>query len=667
MVFCRVKYRFLANIGLFLLFAFLTASAQWISLGPNGGDARSLAVDPSNPDRVFLGTSAGELFLSTDRGASWTRYAHLGENYDYVLDHIAIVPSDPAVMYVSAWSIENNGGDLFKSTDHGRTWTAMPAMRGKSIRAMALSPSDSRAIAVGALDGVYRSLDGGQNWERISPASSAEIKNIESIAFDPRSVHTVYAGTWHLPWKTEDGGRTWENIKQGIIDDSDVFSIIVDQKNPSVVYVSACSGIYKSETAGAQFKKVQGIPFSARRTRVLHQDPTNSAVVYAGTTDGLWKTVDSGQTWARVSGANLIINDVLVDPRDPNAVLLATDRSGVLMSRDGGNSFADSNRGFSHRQVTAVVVDRDDPERIYAAMINNREYGGVYQSRDSGRTWSAWNFGLGARDIFSLDQSDDGTIVAGTNQGVFSLKKDTGKWNPINLVLREKTTTIPVKPRKKGAPKTRIKREWIKSAITGRAAQVRVGNGTWFAATAQGLFKSKDSGASWTGGAVLGQAQFVAVDTDGKKVLAASPVAVLLSDDLGESWKQLELPPFVSRIFNVAVGPNGDLWIVTHMGTFRSRNTGGSWEHISAGYPPTKFSYVRYDRAGARLIGVAGARNRVYQSFDGGDTWSLQADAVYPIRNLSVAQGRILAVTDFSGVISQTGQRQSSASGGGSR
>ena len=67
-----------------------------------------------------------------------------------------------------------------------------------------------------------------------------------------RTPNVIYAGTWHLPWKTTDGGATWTSIKQGIIEDSDVFSILVDPKQPKVVYLSACSGIYKSEDGGGE-------------------------------------------------------------------------------------------------------------------------------------------------------------------------------------------------------------------------------------------------------------------------------------------------------------------------------------------------------------------------------------------------------------------------------
>ena len=139
----------------------------------------------------------------------------------------------------------------------------------------------------------------------------ADIKNIESIAVDPKDLNKIYAGTWHLAWKTADGGVTWQQIKKGMIDDSDVFSVIVDHSNPSIVFASACSGIYKSETAGGLFSKIQGIPFSARRTRVLKQDPTNENIVYAGTTSkASRKSSHLGKTWKRTSNPEIVVNDV---------------------------------------------------------------------------------------------------------------------------------------------------------------------------------------------------------------------------------------------------------------------------------------------------------------------------------------------------------------------
>src|SRR5204863_4404604 len=106
------------------------------------------------------------------------RFAHLGTNDDYVLDHIVIDPQNPKHIYVSAWSLENQQvGDVFRSRNGGKDWEAMGGMHGKSVRAMSLSASDGKVLVAGALDGVFRSRDGGNNWERISPPNHAEIKN----------------------------------------------------------------------------------------------------------------------------------------------------------------------------------------------------------------------------------------------------------------------------------------------------------------------------------------------------------------------------------------------------------------------------------------------------------------------------------------------------------
>src|SRR5437899_12923134 len=127
---------------------------QWKPLGPDGGDVRSLARDPHSPDRILLSTSAGQIYQSTDGGANWLRFARLGDGNDYVLDRIIFHPTRPGVVYVAAWSVENNGGDIFRSADGGRTWNVLKAMHGKSVRGFAMSKSNPDVLVAGALDGV---------------------------------------------------------------------------------------------------------------------------------------------------------------------------------------------------------------------------------------------------------------------------------------------------------------------------------------------------------------------------------------------------------------------------------------------------------------------------------------------------------------------------------
>src|ERR1700694_389640 len=136
---------------LLLLTAALAGAQPWKTLGPDGGDVRSLAFEPNNPDRIFLGTSSGTLYLSTDGGGSWSRLSHLGNSFEMVLDHIIVDPADARIMYVSAWSVESATGDLFRSKDGGKTWAILPEMHGKSIRALALAASDPKTVIAGAL------------------------------------------------------------------------------------------------------------------------------------------------------------------------------------------------------------------------------------------------------------------------------------------------------------------------------------------------------------------------------------------------------------------------------------------------------------------------------------------------------------------------------------
>jgi photosystem II stability/assembly factor-like uncharacterized protein len=643
-------------IGLFC--ATFSWASQWTILGPDGGDVRSLSYDPRNPDHIFLGTSTGTIFSSADGGHNWSRFAHLGSD-DYVLDHIAIDPQNPKHMFVSAWSVENQqAGDLFRSHDGGKNWEALSGMHGKSIRALAISASDSKVLVAGALDGIFRSKDGGNSWERLSPANHAEIKNIESIAVDPKNSDVVYAGTWHLAWKTADAGATWQHINKGMIDDSDVFSIIVDSTNPSVVYASACSGIYKSESSGDLFHKLQGIPFSARRTRVLKQDPSNPQVVYAGTTEGLWKTMDGGKSWKQVTNPEIVVNDVMVDPRNSDRVLLATDRSGVMASDDGTKSFTASNHGYTHRYVTSILADKNDQNSILVGVVNDKQWGGVFASPDGGQHWSQKSSGLGGKDVFALEQASNGAVVAGTNRGIFLLERNSSAWKPINTIINEKTSRVT----KKGSKKAVATKTSVRSVLDARVSELEITPKRWLAATSSGVYSSSNQGKSWSGGPILGQKEFISVQANGEEIVAATRSNVVVSHDGGTSWKQGHLASYVSSIRGLTLTPDGEILIAAREGAFRSADAGSSWEHVMNGLPDKNLSSITYDSGHKRLLATSTATGVVFESRDGGRSWRRGPDSGYPLRRISVVRGRFMAATPFDGVIAQPESDVESAS-----
>ncbi len=465
--------------------ALLTASlhaAPWLALGPDGGDARRLAPDPHDPRHLFLGAVDGWIYESHTAGESWQRLAQVGQRDDLVLDSIVVDPSNARHLIVGAWVLDHPDGGIFISNDAGLHWTSQAEMRGQSVRALAISAVNPKIVVAGSLQGVFRSQDGGGHWMQISPPDSKEIHEIASVAIDPKDPNTIYTGTWHLPWKTTDGGEHWNNIKQGIIDDSDVFSIIVDPDSPNTVYASACSGIYKSEDAGQLFHKVQGIPSTARRTRVLLEDPQNSNIVFAGTTEGLYRTVDAGKNWKRTTGPEITVNSVAIDPVT-HRVLLATDKGGVVASDDGGDTFHSANTGFSARQITALKRDALHPGTIFVGVVNDRNWGGVFQSDNGGFNWTQRSSGLEGRDVFSLGQAPDGTLIAGTAHGLFRLNTASETWTRVDdapvappapaahpIAVAPRGPVLPVRPPVAVAPNRYTQRTGVKTRSSSAAA-----------------------------------------------------------------------------------------------------------------------------------------------------------------------------------------------------
>ena len=604
--------------------------AQPHMIGPDGGDVRSLAYDPHNPDRILLGTSSGQIFESRDRGTSWTRFAHLGAGPEYVLDHIVFDPSDSHKLYVAAWSIEHENGELFRSHNGGKSFESLSAMKGKSIRSFAMAPSNPKILVAGALDGVFRSDDGGDHWNRISPEGHKDIKNIESLAIDPKNPDVMYTGTWHLAWKTDDGGRNWHQIKNGVIDDSDVFSLIIDPQQPSTVYLSACSGIYKSTSSGELFKKAQGIPFSARRTRVLKQDPNHENVVFAGTTEGLWKTEDAGTTWHRVTAPNIIVNDVMIDPRDSTRVMLATDRSGVLLSTNNSASFTASNEGFAHRQVRALLADNKNSNVLYAGMVNDKEFGGVFVSRDAGQRWSQLSNGLNGRDVFTLAQDEKGNVYAGTNAGLFRLAQNARMWNRV---------TVP----------------GVMPNVPDLAIQ---GNNLYVPTSSGALLVSRDMGKTWNLQHAAKKEPFQRVRAANNVVVASTFTTMLVSYDAGKHFNVEQSLP-VTLITGIAIDDQQNVWISSAQGLFRQQK-GGSWQPMYTDLPKAKITSLDYDEHSHHLLAIVDGSTEVFGSSDG-SKWHRMEDAGLALHRAIPLRDRVLALSQYEGIVSFDGSDRMSA------
>ncbi|MDW8217770.1 MAG: hypothetical protein RML57_09270 [Acidobacteriota bacterium] len=672
-----------------LLTSILAEQVEWKVTGPFGGTVRALAQDPTNPQRLFIGTADGQIYATTDGAQTW-RWLPSFNRSQYIVESILIDPTATDTLYAAVWMLENDQeGGVYKSTDGGRTWREV--FKQASVRALAMAPSDARILVAGTLTGAFRSTDGGETWERLSPAGHSGLRNIESVAIDPRSPDTVYVGTWYLPWKTTDGGKNWTFIHgeaSKLIEDSDIFSIAIDAFDPERVYCSACSGIYRSLDGGRNWTKFKGIPYSARRTHVIFPHPTREKEIFAGTTEGLWRTTDGGDTWRQVLPSTTTINEIRIHPTAPDRVIVGTENRGVLISEDGGMTFRPSNNGFVTRRISGLLADSMQRGRIFASVMFNGAEGGVYVSTDLGHTWQPASQGLGARDVYGLHApvGDSRRLYAATNDGVFFTDNSGGLWQPANPPADWKPTPVApggrrpaatslvprTRPSVKGRPAARLtaRRTVLRQRLKGHVVELAsTGDGWLYAAAWDGLFRTDNPVKGWEKirlGTYRGRVFSVAVSPrNSDVVLAGVSDGLLVSRDGGATWERAALPMQAAKdatcVQEIAIHPRQPevILVGTRRTAYVSYDGGKSWERLARGIGFGDIAVIRFNPRNADEVLVGDAQGGgLYLSVNGGQLfYRLDWRAELPGRRMWAAAfdpfttGRMYAGSVTSGVM----------------
>ncbi len=607
-------------------------------LGPNGGDVRDVAIDPKDKDRLYISTLDGQLFTSADAGKSWKLFVNLNEP-QLIVDNVLVDVSDSNRIYASGHRYKSAGG-FFYTTDRGATWKEAKDLAKESIQAMAQSTYDPKTITVGALSGVWISKDSGVSWKKTDSASMP--LNVNSMAVDPRNTSTIYAGTSWRPYKSTDSGKSWNLIKTGMIDDSDIFAITINDEDPEHIIASACSGIYESFNGGAQWAKIQGIPSQSRRTRSIVQHPTKPGVIFAGTTEGFWMSTNGGKSWSLTTQRNLEVNSVAVHPDAPDRIFIGTNNFGVMVSNDGGRNFVQTNNDFSSRFTYSVTPDIEQPNRLYATTQNTATSGGFFfTSSDGGRNWmQAKNLDITRVSPFSVlqDKQTPTTLYLGTNMGIYRSTDRGMVWNYIEPPKPVKKTTTRRRGRKAPAKPVAKVAETGPKLVPALDEKVKVlaytdddKNGM-FAGTASGLYRTYDIDKGWEKlefGPGIDSNVFVIHTSPlvpGTIWVGTATSGVIVSTDDGHTWMKVKATPENVPISSIASDPQlpNNIYIGTTQSFYLSRDGGRSWLRRGGNLPLGNYSSILIDPKDTRQIFISSSFEKdggIFYSIDSGMNW----------------------------------------------
>ena len=420
-------------------------------IGPfRGGRTVGAAGIPGQPNVFYIGVNNGGVWKTDDYGLTWNPI--FDDQPTGSIGTIAIAPSNPDVVYVgSGEGLQRPdlsvGDGIYKSTDGGKTWHHLGLADGQQIPAILVDPRDPNRVFVAALGhpygpnserGVFRSTDGGQTWRKV--LYKDEHTGAVDLAFNPRNPRIVYAVLWQArqgPWengafsgpgsglfKSIDGGDTWNQLTSGLptfAQGLDRIGIGVGPGDGRRMYALVESdhdtgGLYRSNDAGATWRRVNGeqrIYGRGNDFACVRVDPKNRDVVYVANTT-TYKSIDAGENFTAIKGApgGDDYHTIWINPNNPDIILLAADQ-GATITVNGGRTWSSW-----YNQPTAqfyhVITDNQFPYWVYGGQQESGSVGISSRGNDGQITFREWH-PVGAEEYGTIapDPLDPNIVYGG--------------------------------------------------------------------------------------------------------------------------------------------------------------------------------------------------------------------------------------------------------------
>lgn len=662
----------------------LVSGLKFRNIGPafTSGRIADFAVNPKNHSEFYVAVASGHIWKTTNKGLTFEPI--FDNNGTYSIGCLALDPNNTNVIW--AGTGENNhqralgyGNGVYKSLDGGKSWKNMGLKESRQIGMILIDPRNSNTVYVAAEGsawgpggdrGLYKTIDGGQKWEKVLNIS--ENTGINNIICDPRNPDILYAtseqrrrhvftkiggGPETAVYKSEDAGKNWRKLTSGLPSEQmGGMGIAISPQNPDVLYIiveaaNNAGGFFRTSDRGETWSKMSEHVSSGQYYNEIFCDPVQFDKVYSVETF-TFVTNDGGKNWSRVSNKDRHVDDhaLWIDPTDNKHVMIGGD-GGIYITHniDEGLWYQVSNLPVT--QFYRVALDDAQPfYNVYGGTQDNNTLGGPSRNIcEDGVTSGEWIVTVGGDGFWPRVEPNNPDIVYSESQYGNVVRYDKKSGERINI-----------KPQPRKGEKT-YKWNWDSPIIISPFSPTRL----YMAANK--LFRSDDRGNTWqvisddltaqidrNTWPVMGK--FWSVDAVAKDVstslfgtivsLDESPVKenliyvgtddglIQVTEDAGKTWRKTSSFPgvpdnsYVSDIFASRFDENVVFASLRNLKRddfkpylLKSADKGKTWTSISANLPENGSVHcIEQDFVKADLL-FAGTEFGAHFSINGGQSW----------------------------------------------
>ena len=685
------------------------SNLQYRNIGPfRGGRSAAVCGVDGNPDLYYMGSTGGGVWKTEDAGQNWKNISD--GFFGGTIGAVSVAPSNNNIIYAGGGEVTvrgnvSHGYGLWKSMDAGETWQYKGLKEGQYIPRIRIHPKNPDLVYAAVLGhvfgpnkerGVYRSKDGGDNWEKVLFVS--EDAGAVDMILDPFNPLVLFASTWKMHrtpyslesggdgsalWKSTDGGDTWEEISnnkglpEGTLGIIGVTASPVKRNRLWAIVEAENGGVFRSDDAGKTWTKTNDDRSLRQRAWYysrIYADTQNEDVVYVLNVR-FWKSKDGGKSFESIRTPHSDHHDLWISPSDDEHMIIGDD-GGAQVSLDGGHNWS-TMMNQPTAQFYRVTTDNHFPYRIYGAQQDNSTVRIPHRSLSGGISEDDWEPTAGGESGFIAPDPKNPDIVYGGSYGGYLVRQNhkTGETRMIDV--------WPDNPMGWAAKDIKFRFQWNYPIFF----SIHDENTLYCAANV--LFKTIDEGQSWeqispdltrndttkmesSGGPITKDNTsveyygtiFAACESalePGVIWTGSDDGLIHLTRDGGKSWENVTPPasmmPEWTMINSIEPHPfeKGGLYVAaTSYKTddftpylYKTVDYGKTWKKITNGIRRDHFTRViRADKNRAGLL-FAGTESGMYVSFNDGELWQpFQLNLpVVPITDLILKNNDLIVAT----------------------